>query len=379
VGASASSNCEELIVGHVQLVELRKTYGDDVAVADVSLEIGRGDFACLLGPSGCGKTTTLRMIAGFVEPDSGDVLIDGVSQRRRPAHRRPTSIVFQDYALFPHMTVADNVAYGLRATRVKRPEIASRMQATLELMGLSELAGRYPRQLSGGQQQRVALARSVITEPEVLLMDEPLSNLDAKLRVRLRADLRALQQRLGITTIYVTHDQEEALAMSDLVAVMSHGRLEQVGSPFDLYNHPRTPYVADFIGLNNFIPCTVAHASERSVTVELADGQKLEVSPDRVAGGSVTDGDEASVVVRPEALVVLAESPEDREHVLTGHLEDSQFLGPLRRHWVSIAGTSVLADEPYPDAEPVAAPGAEVWVRLPRGRVTVMPGTPSST
>jgi ABC-type Fe3+/spermidine/putrescine transport system ATPase subunit len=365
-------------VGHVQLVELRKTYGDDVAVADVSLDIDRGDFACLLGPSGCGKTTTLRMIAGFVEPDSGDILIDGVSQRHRPAHRRPTSIVFQDYALFPHMTVADNVAYGLRATRVKRDEVTRRMQDTLELMGLAQLAGRYPRQLSGGQQQRVALARSVVTEPEVLLMVEPLSNLDAKLRVRLRADLRLLQQRLGITTIYVTHDQEEALAMSDLVAVMAHGSLEQVGAPYELYNHPRTPYVAGFIGLNNFIACTVTHVSDSSITVELADGQKLDLAPGMVAGGAVANGDEASIVVRPEAMTVLTEPPGDREHVLAGSLAASQFLGPVRRHWVRLAGTDAIVDEPYPSAEPVAAPDAEVWLRLPHGRVALMPGGPPS-
>ncbi|NDL60173.1 ABC transporter ATP-binding protein [Phytoactinopolyspora mesophila] len=362
---------------HLRLAGLRKTYGDAVAVDDVSLDIERGAFTCLLGPSGCGKTTTLRMIAGFVEPDAGDILIDGVSQRGRSAHRRPTSIVFQDYALFPHMKVFDNVAYGLRAKRFKAGEVTQRVNATLELMGLDELAERFPRQLSGGQQQRVALARSVVTEPEVLLMDEPLSNLDAKLRVRLRTDLRALQQRLGITTVYVTHDQEEALAMSDEVAVMLDGRLEQVGQPYELYDRPRTPFVADFIGLNNFLPATVRKVAEQAVVVELSDGQALEVSREKTVE-DVSQGDDVVVVARPEALRVLpmtadtgAASPSEQS--VAASLIDSQFLGPLRRHWVHVSGTDVIVDEHDPDPAPIAAPGADVKLRMPRSRLTVMP------
>jgi ABC-type Fe3+/spermidine/putrescine transport system ATPase subunit len=355
---------------HLQLAGLRKTFDDAVAVDDVNLDIERGAFACLLGPSGCGKTTTLRMIAGFVEPDAGDILIDGRSQRGRSPHRRPTSIVFQDYALFPHMNVGDNVAYGLRSTRTGRVDVDRRVHAMLELMGLEQLAGRYPRQLSGGQQQRVALARSVVTEPAVLLMDEPLSNLDAKLRVRLRTDLRALQQRLGITTVYVTHDQEEALAMSDVVAVMRDGRLEQVGVPYELYDRPRTPFVADFIGLNNFLPGRVLGAAERTLVVELSDGQRLDVPRERLSE-NLPAGSSATVVIRPEALTLLAGAADEVRSV-AGSLIGSQFLGPLRRHWVDVSGTEVVVDEPDPGPTPVAGPGEAVRLRLPEDRVTVM-------
>jgi ABC-type Fe3+/spermidine/putrescine transport system ATPase subunit len=356
---------------HLQLSGLRKTFDDAVAVDDVSLGIERGAFACLLGPSGCGKTTTLRMIAGFIEPDSGDILIEGTSQLGRSPHRRPTSIVFQDYALFPHMTVADNIAYGLRSARRARTEVDRRVHAMLELMGLEQLAGRYPRQLSGGQQQRVALARSVVTEPAVLLMDEPLSNLDAKLRVRLRTDLRALQQRLGITTVYVTHDQEEALAMSDVVAVMRDGRLEQVGAPYELYDRPRTPFVADFIGLNNFLAGVVQRIASETLVVELADGQQLEVPRERVSD-DVTEGAAASVVVRPEALALVADAADSAERCVVGSLIGSQFLGPLRRHWVKVSDAEVVVDEPDPGPTPVAGPGETVRLRLPRDRITVM-------
>ncbi|QBI20878.1 ABC transporter ATP-binding protein [Egibacter rhizosphaerae] len=359
---------------HLQLVNLRKTFGEDVAVDHVDMAIERGSFTCLLGPSGCGKTTTLRMIAGFVDPDDGDVLIGGVSQIGRSAHRRPTSIVFQDYALFPHMTVEDNVAYGLRTAKIDKETVERRTRETLELMGLEGLAKRYPRQLSGGQQQRTALARSVVTEPEVLLMDEPLSNLDAKLRARLRTDLRALQQRLGITTLYVTHDQEEALAMGDAVAVMFDGRIEQSGTPHELYYEPETPFVADFIGMNNFIPCEMRKFAEGQIVVELADHQRLEFDGARISGGDVSEGEETALVIRPEALSVDVDGSATAGAEIQGSLIGSQFLGPLRRHWVKVAGTEVVIDEYDPDLEPIAEPDDPVRVRLPTNSITIMKG-----
>lgn len=358
---------------HLEVINLRKTFGSAVAVDDVSLQIRKGAFTCLLGPSGCGKTTTLRMIAGFVEPDSGDVVIGGVSQRGRLANRRPTSIVFQDYALFPHMTVKSNVAYGLRSKRRGKDEIEERTHNALRLMGLDLLANRFPRELSGGQQQRVALGRSVVVEPEVLLMDEPLSNLDAKLRVRLRTDLRELQQRLGITTVYVTHDQEEALAMSDEIAVMAEGRLEQLGRPYELYDRPRTPFVADFMGLNNFLPCEVRKISEMSVLVELENSQLLDIPPARISGRSLEVGDRAALVVRPEAMKVQSEAGVG-DNLIESSLIGSQFLGALRRNWIDVAGAEVVVDEYDPSPEVVVHPGQTVWVSFSETRCMLMKG-----
>ncbi|HTD79607.1 MAG TPA: ABC transporter ATP-binding protein, partial [Chloroflexota bacterium] len=235
---------------HVRLVHLSKRFpgGQVPAVDDVSLGIPRGSFTTLLGPSGCGKTTTLRIIAGFYEPDAGDVFLGDRRITNLPVHRRKTAMVFQDYALFPHMDVAENVGYGLRLAHVDRAGITKRVGDTLEFLGLAGLDKRFPGQLSGGQQQRVALARALVMSPEVLLLDEPLSNLDAKLRVSIRAELISIQRQLGVTTIYVTHDQDEALSMSDWVAVMNRGRVIQWGTPWDVYYAPRTPFMADFLG-----------------------------------------------------------------------------------------------------------------------------------
>ncbi|HNQ98711.1 MAG TPA: ABC transporter ATP-binding protein [Trueperaceae bacterium] len=239
---------------HVRLIGLRKTFGTAVAVEDFSLDIGRGTFTTLLGPSGSGKTTVLRMLAGFVEPDAGGVLIGGIDQTGRPPNLRGTGMVFQDYALFPHMTVQANVEYGLRMQRIDKRVRRERVQSALELLGLTDLAERFPHELSGGQQQRVALGRVIVLEPQVLLMDEPLSNLDAKLRVRLRAELKELQRQLGITTVYVTHDQEEALSLSDQVVVIDKGRMQQVGAPEDIYRRPANRFVAEFVGQANVLP-----------------------------------------------------------------------------------------------------------------------------
>lgn len=235
----------------VELRRLCKRYGAAVAVDQIDLSIAEGEMIALVGPSGCGKTTVLRMIAGLIEPDAGQVLIGGNDLTRAPVHTRNLGLVFQSYALFPHMTVYENVAFGLRRRGVREPELGRRVGEALGLVRLGGFSGRYPRQLSGGQQQRVALARSVVTEPRVLLLDEPLSNLDAALRDQMRVELRRLQQRLGITTVFVTHDQQEALTLADRMAVMRGGRIEQIGTPQEVYERPASAFVAGFVGRSN--------------------------------------------------------------------------------------------------------------------------------
>ncbi|WP_202637797.1 ABC transporter ATP-binding protein [Bailinhaonella thermotolerans] len=355
---------------------LTKRYGDDHAVRDLDLEVSEGEFVCLLGPSGCGKTTTLRMVAGFVEPDAGSVVIDGRDLSSVPPHRRPTSIVFQDYALFPHMTVLKNIGYGLRTQRVPDTEARRRVGAMLELLGLENLGDRYPNQLSGGQQQRVALARSLVTEPKVLLMDEPLSNLDAKMRIRLRTELRQLQKRLGLTTVYVTHDQEEALSMADRIAVMDRGELQQYATPHELYHHPANRFVADFIGLNNLLParCDLVRGGE--VLLRLDDGQAVTAAED-ARGHVPAPGDRVLLSMRPEDLTP---APRDEPagaagsagsaNRISGKVVGHQFLGALSRYLVRVADQDVLVDE-YDTTGPGTA--GEITLTVPASRIRIFP------
>src|SRR2546426_1391061 len=240
-------------MARLQLTGLTKTYGDFHAVAGVDLDIRQGELVVLLGPSGCGKTTTLRMIAGFIAPTAGEIRLGGNDITRQPPWRRNTGLVFQSYALFPHLSVADNVAFGLRMRKLPQPKIATKLTEVLRLVRLEGLANRLPRELSGGQQQRVALARALVIEPDILLLDEPLSNLDAKLRHEVRVEIRELQKELGLTTVMVTHDQEEALTMADRLVVMSNGQVRQIGSQQDLYERPAEKFVADFVGRSTFI------------------------------------------------------------------------------------------------------------------------------
>ncbi|TMK14609.1 MAG: ABC transporter ATP-binding protein [Actinobacteria bacterium] len=244
--------------GEVQLVDLVKRFGEFAAVDGINLQMPSGEFFSLLGPSGCGKTTSLRMIAGFERPTEGQILLDGVDMAQTPPHKRDVNTVFQNYALFPHLTVEENVAFGLKYQKASKQEIRERVGRALELVQMSQFLRRRPNQLSGGQQQRVALARALILNPKVLLLDEPLGALDAKLRKRLQIELKALQEEVGITFIYVTHDQEEALTMSDRIAVMSQGRVEQVGKPKEIYENPATAYVADFLGVSNLMDAEAA-------------------------------------------------------------------------------------------------------------------------
>src|SRR5215212_840067 len=247
-------------MGFLELTGIQKRFGATYAVEDFNLVAERGEFVSFLGPSGCGKTTTLRMIAGFEQPTNGTIAIDGVDVTNRAPNQRNVGMVFQSYALFPNMTVADNIGFGLKVRKRPPDQIKKRVGELLELINLPDKGHRYPYQLSGGQQQRVALARALAFEPQVLLLDEPLSALDAKIRVALRHEIRSIQRQLGITTVYVTHDQEEALSLSDRVVVMSEGRMEQVGPPFEIYNFPATPFVASFVGTLSLIPATVVDA-----------------------------------------------------------------------------------------------------------------------
>lgn len=254
--------------GRLSLADLTKTFGDApaqvTAVDHICLDIEPGEFITLLGPSGCGKTTTLRMIAGFEDATSGQVLLDGANMVSVPANRRPMSMVFQSYALFPHLSVRDNVAYGLKLRKIAKSELDEAVDVALASMNLTAMADRAPSQLSGGQQQRVALARAMVVRPKVLLFDEPLSNLDAKLRVKMRIEIRRMQKRLGITSVYVTHDQSEAMAMSDRIVVMNSGRIEQVAPPSEIYLHPASVFVADFVGRANFLAAEVEEVLEGS-------------------------------------------------------------------------------------------------------------------
>ena len=305
---------------------MEKRYGHSTAVGSVSLEIAEGELVVLLGPSGCGKTTTLRMVAGFVEATSGDVLLDGRSILDLPPYRREMGLVFQSYALFPHMTVARNIAFGLEMRSTPRAAMNARVQEMLELTRLTPLAARLPRELSGGQQQRVALARALAIHPRVLLLDEPLSNLDAALRADVGRDIRLLQRAAGLTTIMVTHDQDEAMAMADRLVVMKDGFVEQVGTQADLYERPVTPFVAGFIGRSNMAPGELVEGG----TV-MADGAAI-----RLAGRYHAAAGPCTLALRPERLAI---GDATKPGSVTGTVELASYLGAVREHLVRIGPT----------------------------------------
>ena len=344
----------------VAVSHLVKRYGTTTIVDDMSFEVAAGEFMTLLGPSGCGKTTVLRCIGGFVAPDGGSIRIGGEDVTGIPPHRRALGMVFQNHALFPHMTVAGNVGFGLRVRHVNRVEAAERVGRALELVRLSGMGDRLPRQLSGGQQQRVALARALIYEPRVLLMDEPLSSLDAKLRVEMRDEIRALQQRLGVTAIYVTHDQEEALSISDRVMVMHQGRIEQASSPWDIYNRPRTRFVASFVGTANILPAT----RDAAGMLRVADLFTLP-APD-----CMSDQREILLVARPEALSL---GPPEAA-VIVGSVHSMTLLGPSLRVTVALnASLSLAIDLPQEGHAPRLAIGDCVGVRFDPHRLVAIP------
>ena len=350
----------------VELRGLTKRYGELAVVNDVSLTIEHGRLVCLLGPSGCGKTTTLRLIAGFVEPSAGEIRVGeqivSSPARTLPPERRNMSMIFQSYALWPHMTVAQNVAYGLQLRKVDRETVKTKLKAILATTHLEPLADRYPGELSGGQQQRVALARALIVEPETLLLDEPLSNLDANLREEMRFEVRRLHDEYRYTTVYVTHDQSEAMTTADVIAVMNQGKIEQAGSPEEIYDRPRSEFVARFIGSSNVIKGKALDASHLSCS-----GCTL-----RCTGGSLASNSEGAVAVRQHVVRLWASKPESMENVMPGVVTRQVFLGSSRDYMVETAdGTQVRV---------VASPaenipqGASVWLYLPPERCRVLSG-----
>jgi len=346
-----------------------------LAVDDVSLEFAGGTFVTLLGPSGCGKTTTLRMIAGFEAPSAGRILVDGADVSRRTPDKREMGMVFQSYALFPHLTVFENVAYGLRLRRRSGAALKTAVEETLALVNLHGLGSRRPSELSGGQQQRVALARAMAIEPRVLLFDEPLSNLDAKLRVSLRSEIRRIQQQLGITSIYVTHDQSEAMALSDVVVVMNAGHVDQAGPPDTVYRRPATRFVADFIGRANFVEVSVASVEPGAVEVELL-GRRMRVpaADGHQAGGSAT------AVVRPESIRIGSGE-------LRGTVRRATFLGPIAEYEIGVGDLVLQAVDPEWMGGGLHEPGEEVawslraeqaYVLPPGGSVETAPEDPAA-
>jgi spermidine/putrescine transport system ATP-binding protein len=338
---------EELPRAAIGLVGVSKRFGTHAAVDDVTLEIGEGEFFSLLGPSGCGKTTTLRMVAGFELPDAGRIVLQGTDVTEVPANRRPVNMVFQQYALFPHMSVYDNVAFGLKVKRVPRSEHAGRVREILRLVSLEDFEKRRARQLSGGQQQRVALARALVNLPAALLLDEPLGALDVKLRKHMQLELKRIQHDLGTTFVYVTHDQEEALAMSDRIAVMNGGRVEQTGSPREIYDRPRTAFVADFIGSLNALDLTVDELVGAYAVTRLGEDERVVVP----VSADHRTGDRVRVAVRPEQVRIAraGSSTPDGGSRLDGTITEVVFLGMYTQFHVDTGAGRVvchrLADE----------------------------------
>ncbi|CDZ73365.1 Spermidine/putrescine ABC transporter ATPase subunit [Neorhizobium galegae bv. orientalis] len=318
------------------LESIKKSFGQTQVVKDFNMSIEKGEFVSFLGPSGCGKTTVLRMIAGFEAPSDGAISINGRNQNALKTNQRNIGMVFQAYALFPNMNVFDNVAFGLKVAGKSKTEIETRVKEMLNLISLDHLADRYPYQMSGGQQQRVALARALAPKPQVLLLDEPLSALDAKIRVSLREEIREIQRRLGITTVFVTHDQEEALSISDRVVVMNAGRADQIGTPSEIYNRPTTRFVASFVGTLNIIEATVVDPAANTVKV----GENTIRLRESI--GALKGGDKLSIALRPEAGSLLENAKGDT--ALTGQVLSSHFLGSVIRTKLDVGGNQISFD-----------------------------------
>jgi putative spermidine/putrescine transport system ATP-binding protein len=342
-------------MSYLTIQNLEKAFGSNLVVKDFDLSVEKGEFISLLGPSGCGKTTVLRMVAGFERPTSGSIRIDGQEVTGLKANARNIGMMFQAYALFPNLTVADNVAFGLKVKGVPRAERDARVTEMLKLIGLPDMAGRFPFQLSGGQQQRVALARALAPSPRVLLLDEPLSALDAKVRVSLRTEIREIQQRLGITTIFVTHDQEEAMSISDRIVVMNAGIADQVGTPFEIYNRPTTRFVANFVGTLNTFAVSVDDPAAGRVRL----GEAALTLP---GGLTAARGATMAIALRPEALR-LGREP-GYETVLPATIEGVEFMGSIIRLRARVAGETVVLDTFNRADQPPPMVGAKVEVSL---------------
>jgi spermidine/putrescine ABC transporter ATP-binding subunit len=350
----------------VELRGVSKLYGDVRAVDSVDLKIESGEFVTLLGPSGCGKTTTLRIVAGFVRPNAGTVVVGGADITMTPPHRRQVGLVFQNYALFPHMTVGENVEFGLKMRKVDPSERRTRVAEALDLVRLGGYEARYPNQLSGGQQQRVALARALVVRPDVLLLDEPFGALDKQLRDHMRVELRVLQQKLAISTIFVTHDQEEAMAMSDRICVMESGVMRQIGTPSDIYERPCNRFVADFMGRSNLLDARIEGADGEDVIVDAGGVRLRAVRP-------VSAMDEVLVMIRPER--ILLSRPDDGDGVLRGRIASAIYLGSLMHYEVAMSnGASIQVTSQIDSdfARQHFSAGEEVSVVVPREAVYIL-------
>jgi putative spermidine/putrescine transport system ATP-binding protein len=356
-------------VALVRLEHLRKSYGTQRVVDVPALAVAQGEFFSLLGPSGCGKTTTLRCIAGLAEPDSGRIVIGDRDVSTVPTRLRNVGMVFQKYALFPHLTVRENVAYGLEGRGLGADALNQRIRDSLDLVALDGFDARLPHQLSGGQQQRVAMARAIAYRPDVLLLDEPFSNLDVKLRATLRADLRRLQQSLAITTIFVTHDQQEALSLSDRIAVMNEGRIEQVGRPQEIYESPASAFVADFVGATNLLRATLVEVNERGAAWARINGQGRLALPN---AGGLPAGTEVTLMVKPERVRVSGDPSGD--DVLTGDLAGVSYFGSGYSYAIIVGGQRIEARQP--DAASInerrAGPGDRIAVHIDAAVVRVV-------
>lgn len=353
------------------LDDVTKRYGDGTQIGPVSLQIEKGEFFSFLGPSGCGKTTILRCIAGFESLTAGTINLRGARLDKVPAHRRNIGIVFQSYALFPHLTIFENVAFGLRLRPLKEAEIKKRVAEALDLVGMPELGARYTSQISGGQQQRVAIARAIVLEPAVILFDEPLSNLDLKLRLQLRIELRRLQRQLGMTAIFVTHDQSEAMTLSDRIAVFSRGHVEQIGTPSEIYEQPNSTMVADFIGNANILQGTIGRNGTDAV-FDAGNGLHL-----RLLSEPANVGQQVTALIRPEHIQVMVHTDTrcDMDNVLAGTLEDMTYLGEdLHLRIASPSAPSLLVTMKSRDEIRQMKTGQAMSIRVPPDRIHILKG-----
>jgi len=354
----------------VRLENVTKTYGEVVAVQGVNLEVAEGEFFFLLGPSGCGKTTLLRIIAGFARPDEGEVYFDGRRMTDVPPHRRGLAMVFQSYALWPHMTVAENVGYGLEVRRVKGEERRRRIERALQLVRMEHLAERYPAELSGGEQQRVALARALVVEPEAVLLDEPLSNLDARLRLEMREELRDIHRRTGITMLYVTHDQKEALSMAQRLALMNRGRIVQVGTPTELYQKPASRFAAEFIGETNLIEGRVLRRESAGLVVATPLGEM------RCAESAVGEpGEVVWLSVRPECIALVGGSSAQGPNIFPAEVEGVTYLGEVSQYRLRSGGVD-LKCVTLSGASTGPQPGAHVRIHIAPESLVPLPPEP---
>ncbi len=357
----------------IELRKVSKVFAGDTVVRDVSLTVKRGEFFSILGPSGCGKTTTLRLIAGFDQPTSGDLLIRDRSMLHVPAYHRPVNTVFQSYALFQHLTVRENIAFGLRLQKLPKAEVQQRVSEALRSVKLTDFASRYPAQLSGGQQQRVALARALVNRPAVLLLDEPLGALDLQLRKEMQVELAVLQRSLGLTFVMVTHDQEEALSLSDRIAVMNAGRIEQIGSPSQVYDHPQTKFVAEFIGDTNLLKGKIEGVHPDRLWLITQSGLKVTSKPQ----SSGPKSGWVSVSIRPEKIVLSPDPVEGYENCFDGRLAQVMYLGSHRNCYVNLRSGDAIVVR-LPQGSPIPAPGAIVYVAWSDSAATILPDTPNS-